>query len=107
LITGKNKKTNHISGLAKIEAKNLLYSTPTVFGMISEKNRIVRVKTIEKYNSLSSPKTDTAAAPAMDAPAVLAMVFNVKIAVIGRSILDFKRNNTSPLNFPLLLKLSI
>ncbi len=69
--------------------KNLLYKTPTVFGIISEKNRMVRVKTMEKIYNFSSPNTDMAAAPAMDAPAVLATVFNVKIAVIGLSIFDF------------------
>lgn len=57
-----------------------------VFGKISEKIRIDRVKTAEKRIRFSSPKSLAAAAPATEAPMVLAIVFRVSIAVMGFSI---------------------
>jgi hypothetical protein len=60
-----------------------------VLGRISEKRRITKVKKTENQIRLFAPKTDAAAAPATAAPIVLAMVFKVRIAVIGSSIFSF------------------
>jgi len=48
--------------------------------------RMARVNRAAKTPMTWEPNTLTAAAPAMDAPAVLAMVFRVRMAVMGFSI---------------------
>ena len=57
--------------------------TPRVFGSISEKIRIDRVKAAENQMTFPSPYSLATEAPATAAPTVFAMVFKVKMAVIG------------------------
>jgi len=57
-----------------------------VFGRISEKIKIARVKVAENNIRFWSPYSLATIAPATDAPIVLAMVLRVSMAVIGSSI---------------------
>ena len=54
-----------------------------VLGIISDKNKMAIVKRTENTAIIDGPSTSAAYIPAMVAPAVLAMVFNIRIAAIG------------------------
>ena len=54
--------------------------------MISEKKRIMRVKTVEKAPTRASPYTSYTREPTIDAPTVFAIVLRQSIAEIGRSV---------------------
>jgi hypothetical protein len=62
---------------------------PSVFGIISDRKRMAIVKKIEKTGTKAAPNTSVAYIPAILAPAVLAIVFNINIAAIGFDIFVF------------------
>src|SRR3989339_466743 len=57
--------------------------TPMVFGSISEKMSMTRVKQIEKRINHFCPKSAAAKAPLSAAPRVLAIVLSERMAVMG------------------------
>ena len=65
-------------------------------GNISEKSRMVKVKNSENQIRFSLPKTAAAAAPATAAPMVLAIVFRVRMAVMGCWIFFFSFFRVNP-----------
>ena len=65
------------------------YTAPMVFGMISLKNRMAKVRTAENRPIQASPNTCAAWAPAPAAPPVCAIVLSDKIAASGSSMLSF------------------
>ena len=62
---------------------------PIVLGMISEKSRMMSVRTPVNTPIHTWPNTRPAIAPPSAAPAVWAMVLSVRIAAIGSSIFCF------------------
>ena len=64
------------------------YTAPIVLGIISEKKRIINVIIAENRPNQTLPNTTVALAPAPTAPAVLAMVFKVKMAASEWSTLS-------------------
>src|SRR5690606_30322888 len=64
------------------------YVAPIVLGMISEKTRIIRVKSPDTAPTEISSKTISACAPTPAAPTVWDIVLRESIAERGRSILD-------------------
>jgi len=78
-------------GWATTGASRKAKLTPRVLGMISEKIRIVMVNMPENNTRFSSPKSLADAAPAIAAPTVLAIVFSVRMAVIG-SLISARRS---------------
>ena len=59
------------------------YSAPTVFGIISEKINIHKVKIPDIIATQLLPNSTKVIAPTLAAPTVLAMVFKLKIADKG------------------------
>jgi len=64
------------------------WTAPIVLGMISERNRIIKVIIAENRPNQTLPNTTVALAPAPTAPAVFAMVFKVKMAASDWSTLS-------------------
>ena len=67
----------------------LQWTAPIVLGIISEKNKMLRVNKIEKSGTFDPPKIFAAYIPANVAPAVLAIVFKMRIDEIGAEIFFF------------------
>ena len=99
-MTGVMNSTNPLRGKATEGARALAYTTPAVFGMTSEKTRMERVKNAENMPIHSWPKTAVAAAPAMAAPAVFAMVFRLRMAVMGLSTFSLRSLKMRPAGRP-------
>ncbi|CUV09174.1 hypothetical protein MGWOODY_Mmi1874 [hydrothermal vent metagenome] len=66
------------------------YSAPIVFGMISEKINIDKVKIPDMIATQLLPNSIKAMAPTLAAPTVLAMVFKLRMADKGRLIFSLK-----------------
>jgi hypothetical protein len=71
-------------GLATRGASLSRKVTPIILGRISVPSKIVRVIDMEKIHNEFLPKISVKAPPATEAPPVLATVFSIKIAAIGR-----------------------
>ena len=68
--------------------------------MISEKISTRTVNTAETTPTGTLSNTSPARHPTADAPAVLAMVFKVRIAASGRSMSSLSRCSRSPMRRP-------
>ena len=77
------------SGRTIKDHNRLQWTAPIVLGIISEKNKIPSVNTIENSRTFDPPQTLAAYIPASVAPAVLAMVFKIKIEEMGAAIFFF------------------
>ena len=80
------------------------YTTPMIFGMISDRISTAAVNPAANRIMNSSPKRALACAPATDAPAVLATVFTIRTAAMGRSMLLLNDSSTRPDRLPPLAR---
>ena len=84
--------------IAKVAGTSIFfqYNAPTVFGMISEKINIDKVKMPDMIATQLLPNSIKVIAPTLAAPTVLAIVFKLKIADKGRLIFSLKWDNFFP-----------
>ena len=81
---------------AEVGASDFQYVAPNVFGIISDKIRINKVKITDAIPRYALPKTLATSAPTPAAPAVCATVFNDRIAASDRSTSAFNDFSNSP-----------